>query len=312
MEGQLSLSKLQVKQQKRQVECALELVRLTQRWVDGDTERFRSQVQHEAEELADVSFGDCLLFVVAELYAARAAEFLGYRSSFGGIEGHLAALKGKRASIENHLALAGGLFRAAAAGIKTFKAVKQMQDKAKEGEEEETPAAEGEGAGLGLTPNQLKATQESMPAFLEAMWHMSVIDIEGTLVEVTRKVCKDHAVSEELRKKRAEAIGIMGDIFMQAAVKKGGSKDPRAKVAEMVAMLAPFGPGGGGGEATHEASGHAPAPPPVQQPRAYSVEELNALSIKGLVQHARELGLAVPGGVEKSELVELILERHKA
>ena len=50
----------------------------------------------------------------------------------------------------------------------------------------------------------------------------------------------------------------------------------------------------------------------MQQPRAYSVEELNALSIKGLVQHARELGLAVPGGVEKSELVELILERHKA
>ena len=63
MEGELSFARLQQKQQKRQLACSLELVRRTQRWVDGDTKAFREEIEREAAELADVSFGDCLLFV---------------------------------------------------------------------------------------------------------------------------------------------------------------------------------------------------------------------------------------------------------
>jgi len=39
-----------------------------------------------------------------------------------------------------------------------------------------------------LTPAQLKATQENLPVFLEAIWHVSVVDIERTLTAVTHKV----------------------------------------------------------------------------------------------------------------------------
>ena len=42
-----------------------------------------------------------------------------------------------------------------------------------------------------LTPQQLKATQENLPIFLEAMWHVSVLDIERTLTAVTHKVSAD-------------------------------------------------------------------------------------------------------------------------
>ena len=41
-----------------------------------------------------------------------------------------------------------------------------------------------------LTPAQLKATQENLPVFLEAIWHVSVVDIERTLTAVTHKVSR--------------------------------------------------------------------------------------------------------------------------
>ena len=73
MEGELSFARLQQKQQKRQLACSLELVRRTQRWVDGDTKAFREEIEREAAELADVSFGDCLLFVSLFLFRSLSA-----------------------------------------------------------------------------------------------------------------------------------------------------------------------------------------------------------------------------------------------
>ena len=74
MEGQLSIRRMQVRQQKREVELALELVKLLQPMLEPepDAEAFRERLQKEAKELAALSFGDCLLFVVAEIYLFRA------------------------------------------------------------------------------------------------------------------------------------------------------------------------------------------------------------------------------------------------
>ena len=114
-----------------------------------------------------------------------------------------------------------------------------------------------------LTPAQLKATQENLPVFLEAIWHVSVVDIERTLTAVTHKVseprradrsprmhalttacrplpahacahhgvrpppaqlCRDHSVDESTRLQRAHALRRIGAIFMEEALAKGGSK----------------------------------------------------------------------------------------
>ena len=73
-------------------------------------------------------------------------------------------------------------------------------------------------------------------------WHISVVDIEGTLGEVTRKVFNDHSISSSARLKRAEAVGVMATLFMRAALAKGGSKDPRLKVAQVKISRYPLFP----------------------------------------------------------------------
>ena len=78
MEGSLSMHRLQVRQQKREVDIALKLVEFTTLYVEGDVDAFKETLRAEAKELAAVSFGSCLLYVVAELYTCRAEEFLGY------------------------------------------------------------------------------------------------------------------------------------------------------------------------------------------------------------------------------------------
>ena len=52
MEGQLSMHRMQVRQLKREVDCALKLVALLQPYVDGDADGFRAKLQREAVELA--------------------------------------------------------------------------------------------------------------------------------------------------------------------------------------------------------------------------------------------------------------------
>ena len=47
----------------------------------GAEDRWASRIRAEAKELASVSFGECLLFTVAELYGCRADEYLGLHTS---------------------------------------------------------------------------------------------------------------------------------------------------------------------------------------------------------------------------------------
>ena len=71
--------------------CHSRAVDLTQLYVSGDEEFFREKYRAEAKELTGVSFGPCLLYVVAEIYINRGAEFLGYQTSPLGFNGHVAA-----------------------------------------------------------------------------------------------------------------------------------------------------------------------------------------------------------------------------
>ena len=90
----------------------------------------------------------------------RAHDLVGPKASALGIDGHLAAWRGKRLSLQNHAAAAGAGFRAAGAAVRTFKAVKEAAKQEKE-EVGDGAAPAGSDAMSGLTPKQLKATQAS-------------------------------------------------------------------------------------------------------------------------------------------------------
>ena len=332
MEGQLSMRRMQVKQLKREVECAQKLVALLQPHVDGDAAGFRETLQREATELAAVSFGDCLLYVVAELYAFRSEEFVGYAGSLLGVEGHIAAMRGKGVSIQNHAAAANAGVRAAAAAVRTFKTVKELADKAEEAKTDPSKAGADPMMMGGMTSSQMKATQENLPVFLEAMWQFSVVDIERTLTSVTHKVCKDHGVDAATRRKRAEAIGVLAEVFMAEAKARGGSKDPKKKVAEMVKMVMPMATGAqpgaegaegaeGGGEGSGEqqagsdaAQAGGAAATEEAATKQYSVDELRAMPVRELKKLMRARGIAETDAVEKEEFVQLVfaLQQSKA
>ena len=189
---------------------------ILQLYVDGETELYKEKLTSEAKELAGVSFGSCLLYVVAELYVVRAEEFLGYKTSFLGASGHVASLNASRISVQNHASAAGAGIRAAGAAIRTFSTVREIAEQQKQ--QEASGSGEKPGDPLGsLTPAQLKATQENLPIFLEAIWHVSVVDIERTLTQAISKVTRDHSVPEATRLKRGEAIAIAGALFMKEA-----------------------------------------------------------------------------------------------
>jgi hypothetical protein len=59
---------------------------------------------------------------------------------------------------------------------------------------------------------------------IEVMWNMTVIDISGTLREVVMKVCKDTSVSDDIRKKRANAILELGAIWEGLKKRDAGAK----------------------------------------------------------------------------------------
>lgn len=69
-----------------------------------------------------------------------------------------------------------------------------------------------------------KEGEAQLPAYLEIMWQVTALDISTTVHEVVVKVIKDKSATPEVRKKRAEAIVKLGEIYEQAK-----SKDPKQR-----------------------------------------------------------------------------------
>ena len=104
MEGRFSMRRLQVRQAKREVECALRLCEMVAPFVEGRAEEWRREMAKEAQELAEVPFGECLLYVVAEVYTNQAEQFLGFwgpDAGVLGVDGYKAAMRGTALSLEN-------------------------------------------------------------------------------------------------------------------------------------------------------------------------------------------------------------------
>jgi len=171
-----------------------------------------------------------------------------------------------------------------------------------------------------LTPAQLKATQENLPIFLEAIWHVSVVDIERTLTAAITKVTRDHAVEESIRLRRGEAIALIGAIFMEEALTAGGSKNPKEKVTEMVQMIAPHmapkpngaepnggaASSGGGAAGGSSDSSRANGEAADAKLREHTIEELRSMKVRELKTLLHQYGVSEVEAVEKEELVEVI------
>jgi hypothetical protein len=177
---------------------------------------------------------------------------------------------------------------------------------------------------------QAKLMTKDMPVFLEGAWLISVIDVEGTLRHVCKKVLTDTSIPREQRKRRAVALKRLGEIFLEASSGEAGNgadgkpKTLRERLQEMMPpeFAAAAGAGGDGGEGDDDDDDDDDIEPNLddleldgvgggggggfrQEP--VSREALEAMSLSELKAVLAAQGLSTFGLIEKGDFVQAII-----
>lgn len=259
-----------LKQKKREVKCAINLRKRIEPYCDRSESLtfFTEDCRKEAEQIGAGAYGGTYLTAIGYALLLEADEYLGFQTSFLGLEGHSARAKKRMASIQNNLNIAGAGIKAAKVGRKAYADVEKLQgeDEAKKTadvsteskakrkgsinndteEEKSNTSASEEAAKTKENEFQNKMAaqklEETLPALLELAWAINVRDISRTLKRACRKLFTDADVSLEERSRRADAVRIVGYEFYTIGRALGGqaanSSDikARAEVAVMTTM----------------------------------------------------------------------------
>lgn len=252
-----------LKQRKREVKCALHIRGRIDPFMNDEMtpEQFHESCQEEAEKIAKTSFGPTFLATIGFALEVEADEYLGFATSFLGLEGHAARFKKKSNQMSTNLHIASAGIKAMSAGQKAYQEVEKVQQtmaKAKEGAGGEEAAVSGTdensaGAAPGGMPEMDAAQaalaqaklEESLPAILELAWAVNCRDITRTLKVVCKKLFNDASLDIEGRHKRAQAVKILGSVFYNVGQSHGGDNPnledvehmkARAEVAVMTTM----------------------------------------------------------------------------
>jgi len=259
-----------LKQRKREVRCAMNIRDRIQPYVDltEDEDLFVANCQAEAAEITKGAFGDVYCTAIGFALEVEADEYIGYQTSFLGVDGHTARMKKKANAFNNDFKLVGAGISAVRAGRQAYKDVETLQIGGVKNKSMTGPGS-GEGSSTSeaqtengaenhssegapsFDPNNFDAEkaklaaekiEASLPAFLELAWAINTRDISRTLKHTCLKLFSDADVSQEVRFKRAEAVKILGREFFAigkaASVSKekvGGNKNVLYDAAEIKA-----------------------------------------------------------------------------
>lgn len=169
-----------------------------------------------------------------------------------------------------------------------------------------------------------KRGARSMGDMLEALWDVSVLDVEKTLRHVCTKVLTDDSTPKEARVRRALGLQLLAEAFdaaVPAEVRAAGMRAAMNDMMQAGTFGAPGGPGGapGGADgADEEAAGWPPRPPQAagsagagssseRAPRAWSEAEARALSLKELKAELAARHVPTEALLEKSEFVDALV-----
>jgi curved DNA-binding protein CbpA len=231
------------KQRKREVNCAVNLRKRVQPYVDhalvecdmSDFEpEFIALAQAEAADICKTAFGHVFCTTIGRTLELEATEYLGFSQSLFSMDAHGAALQRRVYSVSTSFKVLGAGISAVSAGSKAIKQVETVQKQLKQQQqnkvdaaaaaagggrpdEESKKATEEDTNGPSLDPQQAKETMEqledTLPAFLELAWAINVRDISRTLKQVCFKLFNDSSVDEVTRMKRAQGLRILGREF---------------------------------------------------------------------------------------------------
>ena len=202
-------------------------------------EKFEAQMKPIAQSLANAAHGPKMLKQIGFVYEKQAEQVLTDPVAGFGTWADL-GVRSNFAAMEQNTNRTKTQFSAMKAAFDAFGTVKKIAEEEegymKEDEEEgrsEKNAGEGDrGSAENTTKKQEKETKKKpplteaeimqrraqhqkdvMPHILETLWNVSALDIESTLRSVCDKVCHDKSVKKLVRKKRCEALSVLGKIF---------------------------------------------------------------------------------------------------
>ena len=203
--AQEASAEAQLKQRKREVHCALNILKRIEPFVEGKQpkDEFIASCQEEAMNIVKGSFGDVFCKTIGFALEVEGEEFMGFKTSFMGVEGHAARTRKGMKNIDNNMKILGAGVNAMRTGRKAIKEVESVSKSMEEGQE--------------MDPEQqavmTETMEKSLPAILELAWAINVRDITKTLKASCAKLFADATVKMEGRLKRAEAVHILGREF---------------------------------------------------------------------------------------------------
>jgi len=170
---------------------SLLIVRL-QPHLDGKAEEFERSMTSLAEELKEESFGYELLQTLGYIYHQKAKQFLGESKLFG-LSGKFHGTKEK--------------FHLVTEAISTVTAAMDLQTATE-------AINKGEASGSLDEEEKSRLEKDIAAKGILALWKVNKLDIETTIRGVCELVVKDPGVDKAIWTKRAEAMRLLGKIFM--------------------------------------------------------------------------------------------------
>lgn len=243
-----NVEEAKIKQRKREVIIAMYLRDKVQAVADGTEtlDDFKAKAQMEAIKIAEGSFGGTFLSAIGFQLEIEADEYIGFRNSFLGIDGHKASARKNASSVSTNLKITGAALKAANAGRKVYKEVEsaQLANQDMNGTKSTVVGSDGKVSNTGeKTKEQMEAEQamfaaekleDSLPVILDLAWAVNERDIGRTLKHASRRVFNDASVELDKRMKRAQALKILGHEFHDMGKLVAETKPSSANTKESI------------------------------------------------------------------------------
>lgn len=171
-------------------------------WQSGEAD-YRAHMKQLAEvSLGTAEYGSVMLLTLGRVYRNTARRV---RGNF--VEGFKAGWDAQRDKLST-------AYNAASAGVKVMSHQQKLERKMKEKREEAASSLAGSAAADVDVGWEEAMEAESLPLMLDAMWAANALDIQSAVSDACRKVLKEKGAPKKLLQERAEALEIMGDVFL--------------------------------------------------------------------------------------------------
>jgi len=262
--------RMEIKQRRREYDVAVFVARRIAPRAEGkvDEEAFKADITREAQGILTGSedFGPAFLLIIGSALSLEADEYIGFATSFLGLDGHAARARKRVDAAAANVDIAGKGIKAASKGRSKMKEVEKWQkteeDRMRAASQQQlqgpnpdgsaappAPVSEEESARLQAQQEEMVkgAISETLPLIISAAMAYNKRDVARTLKGVCKKLFNDADVDKPSRIQRARAVKILGDTFLsagRAAAQGSGAEADMVKRAE-VAVMATVGKGQG-------------------------------------------------------------------